>query len=69
MEYQITVSEYELKTLIDLVGKQLVKEREQFKIFVKEEIDTAAALQTNTCNALYLLLGKLTIEIVSGGRG
>ena len=34
MEYQITVSEYELKTLMDLVSTQLIKERKDFKIFV-----------------------------------
>lgn len=68
MEYQITVSEYELKTLMDLVSTQLIKERKNFKIFVKEGRDTAVELQATTCNALYLLLGKLTINIVSGGR-
>lgn len=69
MEYQIAVSEYELRTLIDLLCTQLKKELEQYEICLEQEYKSMAAeLQTVTINALYCLLGKLTLKLELGGE-
>lgn len=68
MEYTISVNEYELRTLIDLLCTQLKKELEQYEIFLEQERKACAELQTVTINALYCLLGKLTLKLELGGE-
>ena len=68
MEYTISVNEYELRTLIDLLCTQLKKELEQYEIFLEQERKACVELQTITINALYCLLGKLTLKLELGGE-
>ena len=60
MEYQITVTKYELNHLIGAVRNQLKQEQERFRDFCRSGDMVGADLQGDTVTKVTILLGKLT---------
>ena len=59
-KYDVSLTKYELNTLISAVRETLKKEKVQFENFCKSNDMFAADLQSSTVTQLYTLLGKLT---------
>ena len=59
-KYNISLTKYELNTLISAVRATLKEEKTYFEDFCKSKNMFAAELQSNIITRLYTLLGKLT---------